>query len=51
MAIADVSHYVKTGDAWTFEVTLPPGLTGTFQWNGGTSPLVAGPNTVVPVRR
>ncbi|HEY5078272.1 MAG TPA: alpha-L-rhamnosidase C-terminal domain-containing protein, partial [Opitutaceae bacterium] len=43
--------YRKTGDAWTFRVTLPAGLTGMFRWNGETTPLVGGINTVDFVRR
>jgi hypothetical protein len=43
--------YRKTGDAWTFRVSLPPGLRGLFRWNGETTPLLAGRNTVDFVRR
>ncbi len=36
--------YRADADALKFDVTLPRGLTGTFLWNGETTPLVAGPN-------
>ena len=44
-------NYRKTGDAWTFDVSLPQGVTGTFQWDGKATPLSPGPNTVDFVRR
>jgi len=44
-------RYVKTGEAWRFEVSLPPGLTGTFLWNGQSTALAEGPNVVDSARR
>jgi hypothetical protein len=43
--------YSRSGDAWTFRVTLPKGLAGSFLWNGQSTPLAEGPNTIGPVRR
>jgi alpha-L-rhamnosidase len=42
-----VARYRKTGGDWRFEVTLPKGVTGTFEWAGTASLLAEGPNTVV----
>lgn len=39
-----VVHYVKSGARWTFDVTLPPGLSGHFLWDGRSTPLVEGAN-------
>jgi hypothetical protein len=39
-------HYKKTGSAWTFDVDLPPGLTGTFAWEGRTTALAGGHTSV-----
>jgi alpha-L-rhamnosidase len=44
-------NYRKTGQAWTFDVRLPKGVTGTFQWDGQATPLAEGANTVNSVRR
>jgi alpha-L-rhamnosidase len=44
-------NYRKTGDAWTFDVSLPQGVTGTLQWDGRATPLSPGTNTVDFVRR
>ena len=44
-------HYVLKDATWTFEVTLPPGVTGTLEWNGAATPLKPGPNTLRAVRR
>ena len=44
-------RYLKTGDAWTFVVNLPKGTSGSFQWNGETTPLLGGANKVDFVRR
>jgi alpha-L-rhamnosidase len=40
------AHYRKEAAGWVFDIALPPGLTGTFLWNGTSSPLAAGPNHV-----
>ncbi|HZZ18776.1 MAG TPA: alpha-L-rhamnosidase C-terminal domain-containing protein [Opitutaceae bacterium] len=42
------AHYVKTAAGWNFDVTLPPGLGGSFLWDGSTTVLVPGPNHVGP---
>jgi alpha-L-rhamnosidase len=39
-----VTHYEKAGGGWVFDVTLPPGLTGTFQFGGRSAALAEGPN-------
>lgn len=39
-------HYRKVGDAWTFDVDLPAGLTGTFVWEGRTTALAGGHTSV-----
>ncbi len=39
-----VVDYRQVPGAWDFDVTLPPGLSGTFQWSGQDSPLSEGPN-------
>ncbi len=41
-----VVHYLKTGAAWSFDVNLPTGVSGTFLWNGPSTPLSPGPNTL-----
>jgi hypothetical protein len=40
--------YARNGESWRFEVDLPRGLTGDFQWEGRTTRLVEGPNVVKP---
>ena len=39
-------RYTKTGDSWSFKVQLPPGVTGTFEWGGRSTPLAEGPNDI-----
>jgi alpha-L-rhamnosidase len=41
-----VVRYLKTADAWKFDVNLPRGVSGTFQWGGQSVPLVEGPNSL-----
>jgi hypothetical protein len=41
-----VASYRKAGDGWEFEVSLPPGVTGTLTWEGRTAALASGPNTL-----
>jgi alpha-L-rhamnosidase len=41
-----VVHYLKTGNDWTFDINLPTDISGTFVWNGQTTPLAPGPNTL-----
>jgi alpha-L-rhamnosidase len=38
------AHYAKAGDGWIFDVSLPPGVTGTLRWEGRTAALSSGPN-------
>jgi len=38
------ASYRKTGGGWDFEVSLPPGVTGTFRFAGRTEALASGPN-------
>jgi hypothetical protein len=38
------AHYRKAAEGWVFDVSLPAGLTGTFLWDGTSTPLAAGPN-------
>jgi hypothetical protein len=38
--------YARKGKALTAEITLPPNVSGTFEWNGGTTPLRPGTQTV-----
>jgi hypothetical protein len=38
------AHYEKTASGWVFDISLPPGLTGTFQLDGRSAALAAGPN-------
>jgi hypothetical protein len=38
------AHYRLDGGDWVFDVTLPAGLAGTFQWSGHTAALAPGPN-------
>jgi hypothetical protein len=38
------ARYQKSDAGWVFDVTLPPGLTGTLQFDGRSAPLAAGPN-------
>jgi hypothetical protein len=46
-----VAHYAKSGGAWRFEVDLPPGVSGTFAWDGQTRALAPGPNRIdIPTR-
>jgi alpha-L-rhamnosidase len=40
------ANYKREATGWVFEINLPAGLSGTFQWNGTSSPLAAGPNRV-----
>jgi hypothetical protein len=40
------AHYAKDARGWVFELSLPPGLTGTFAWDGRSYPLAAGPNRI-----
>jgi len=42
-----VVRYRKMADAWTFDIALPHGLTGTFQWEGKSSALAEGANHFV----
>ena len=42
-----VVRYRKMADAWTFDIALPHGLTGTFQWEGKSSALAEGANHLV----
>ena len=37
-------HYQASGGNAAFDVSLPPGVTGTFLWKGESSPLAAGAN-------
>jgi alpha-L-rhamnosidase len=39
-----VAHYTKTGAGWVFDLMLPPGLAGSFHWDGTNTPLVPGAN-------
>jgi hypothetical protein len=39
-----VARYGKVGETWRIDITLPPGLAGTFEWEGRSSPLAGGPN-------
>jgi hypothetical protein len=41
-----VVRYRKTGNAWSFRIDLPRGVSGTFRWNGRTTPLAEGPNSL-----
>jgi alpha-L-rhamnosidase len=38
------AHYEKAAGGWAFDVTLPPGLTGTFHFEGRSEALAPGPN-------
>jgi hypothetical protein len=38
------ARYQKSDSGWVFDVTLPPGLTGTLQFEGRSAALAAGPN-------
>jgi len=38
------AHYKLSNGAWDFDIVLPKGLTGTFQWSGHSASLVEGPN-------
>lgn len=38
------AHYVKAANGWTFDLHLPPGITGSFLWDGQSTPLVPGAN-------
>lgn len=37
-------HYREASGSWSFDIALPPGLTGTFQWSGHGAPLEPGQN-------
>lgn len=39
------AHYELTGGGLRAEITLPPGLSGTFEWHGKSRPLAAGKAT------
>ena len=39
-----VASYRKADGAWTFDISLPPGITGTLSWEGRAEPLASGPN-------
>jgi hypothetical protein len=41
------AHYRLAGGQWTFDVTLPPGISGTLEWRGQSVPLSPGPNHLV----
>jgi hypothetical protein len=36
------AHYEVTGSGVHAEITLPPGLSGTWEWHGKSHPLAAG---------
>ena len=38
------AHYWQGPGVWNFDITLPPGLSGSFRWAGDTAPLEEGPN-------
>jgi alpha-L-rhamnosidase len=38
------AHYVKAANGWTFDLSLPAGITGSFLWDGRSTPLVPGAN-------
>lgn len=44
-------HCTLYADTWTFEVTLPQGLTGDFTWGGTRVPLSGGTQTLSLPRR
>jgi alpha-L-rhamnosidase len=37
-------HARKETGGWVFDISLPPGLTGTMSWDGRSTPLSPGPN-------
>ena len=39
-----VAHYARDTRGWVFDLSLPPGLTGSLSWEGRSYPLAAGPN-------
>jgi len=39
-----VARYQKSDAGWVFDITLPPGLTGTLQFEGRSASLAGGPN-------
>ena len=41
-----VASYRKSDRGWEFDISLPPGITGTLQWEGRTAALASGPNTL-----
>jgi alpha-L-rhamnosidase len=41
-----VAHYEVTGSGLHAEITLPSGLSGTFEWQGKSHPLRAGKTTL-----
>jgi len=41
-----VASYRKAENGWEFEVSLPPGITGSLKWEGRTVDLASGPNTL-----
>lgn len=44
-------HYRLSGAAWTAQINLPPGLSGTLQWSGKTLPLHPGSQSLdLPAR-
>jgi len=43
--MGDIAFRCRTSEGTrVFDVTLPPGLKGTFQWSGHSAPLADGPN-------
>ena len=40
----------KAADGWAFDVALPPGLAGTFEWGGKATPIGAGDSHIGPMR-
>jgi hypothetical protein len=38
------ASYRKADGGWQFDISLPPGVTGTLRWEGRTEALASGPN-------
>ena len=41
-----VARYEKSAGGWVFDIALPGGLKGTFQFEGRSAPLAPGPNHI-----